>query len=82
MKSQRKLQIGKSGLTPEFIEQVKKVFENAELIRISILKSACRDKEHAKEMGDELVDSLGKNFTFKLIGYVLVVRKWRRAIRS
>ena len=74
----KKLQIGKSGLTSKFIEQVKKVFENAELVRISILKSACRDKEHAKKIGEELVDALGKNFTFKLIGYVLVVRRWRK----
>lgn len=81
MKQQKKLQIGKNGLTPEFIEQVKKFFEKSESVRISILKSACRDKEHAKEMGEELVEKLGKNFTYKLIGYVLVVRKWRKARR-
>jgi len=81
VKPQKKLQIGKNGPTPEFVEQVKKVFENAELVRISILKSACRDKTQAKEIGEELVEALGKNFTFKLIGYVLVVRKWRKARR-
>lgn len=78
MKPQKKLQIGKNGLTKEFIKQVEVIFKNTESIRISILSSCTRKKEEAKKIGDELVDALGKNFTYKLVGYVLVVRKWRK----
>ena len=55
MKAIKKLQIGKNGLTPEFIEQVKSVFENGKLVKISILKSACRDKKDAEKIGKELI---------------------------
>jgi len=76
-----KLQIGKKGLTNEFIEQLKIVFKNEESVRISILKSACRDKEEAKQMTDKILSELGRNYTSRLIGYVVVIRKWRRPQR-
>lgn len=82
MKSIRKLQIGKNGLTDEFIQQVKRVFEGANVIKISILKSACRDKAQAKEMAEKIVDSLGKNYVYRLVGYVLTINKFRRNIRE
>jgi len=75
------LQIGKQGMTSEFIEQVRSAFKNSEQVRISILKSACRDKEKAQTMGEKLIENLGRNFTYRLIGYVLVVQKWRKARR-
>ena len=74
-----KLQLGKSGLTSEFIENLKKIFANAEHVRIGMLKSSTRDKEEAKKWSRDIVSKLGKNFTYKLIGWTLVIRKWRRA---
>ena len=76
-----KLQIGKNGLTEAFIEQVKNIFANEERIKISILKSACRDKKQAEEICQKLVDGLGKRFTYKLVGYVATVQKWRKDMR-
>ena len=81
MKPIKRLQIGKNKLSLSFINQVKIIFKNEEIIKISILKSACRNKKDAEKMADELVDSLGKNFTYKLIGYVLTIRKFRKPIR-
>lgn len=78
MKQIKKLQIGKKGLTEEIIEQIKKNFKYQELIKIELLSSCCRDKEKAKEIAENLIKNLGKNFTYKLIGYVLSVRKWRK----
>jgi len=74
-----KLQMGKNGLTPAFIENLKKLFVTAEHIRIVMLKSSTRDKAEAKKWADEIISKLGKNYTYKLIGYTLVLRKWRRA---
>lgn len=74
-----KLNLGKKGLTPEFIENLKKLFANVEHARISMLKSSTRDKEEAKKWAEEIVNGLGKNFTYKLIGYTLVIRKWRKS---
>lgn len=77
----KKLQIGKKGLTDEFLEQLSKAFDNTELIKITILKSACRDKKEAKEIEEKILNHLGKNFTSRLIGYVLTIRKWRKPKR-
>ena len=77
----KRLQIGKNGLTPAFVEQVRSVFENEKLVKISILKSACRDKAGAKEIAEGLVSALGKNYDYKLVGYVLTVMKFRKVRR-
>lgn len=77
----KKLQIGKKGLTPEFVEQLKRIFENEQMLKIAILKSACRDKKEAEKMTEELLEALGKNYTARLVGYVLTIRKWRKPMR-
>jgi RNA-binding protein YhbY len=81
MKPIKRLQIGKKGLSPSFIEQVKKIFNDEEVLKISILKSACRDKKEAMIMADSLVEALGKKYSYKLIGYVLTIRKFRKVQR-
>ena len=81
MKQIKRLQMGKNGLTPAFIDQVKSIFEGETLIKVSILKSACRDKKDAKKIGDDLVDALGKKYDYKLVGYVLTVVKYRKMQR-
>lgn len=81
MKQIKKLQMGKKGLTPEFIDQVKSIFEKETLIKVSILKSACRDKKEAEKIGDDLIEALGVKYDYKLIGYVLTVIKYRKSQR-
>ncbi|MEI6058284.1 MAG: YhbY family RNA-binding protein [archaeon] len=80
----KKFQIGKNGLTEQFIQQVRHCFDNSDAViaKIEILKSACRDKAQAKEMGQKIVDALGPNFDFKLIGYVVTVLKFRKKVRE
>ena len=78
MKQIKKLQMGKAGLSEAFVAQVKSIFETETLIKISILKSACRDKSDAKKIGADLVDELGKKYDYKLVGYVLTVIKYRK----
>ena len=78
MRPIRQLQMGKAGLSEAFVKQVKGAFENETLLKISILKSACRDKKDAKKMGEDLVEELGTKYGFKLVGYVLTVIKFRK----
>jgi RNA-binding protein YhbY len=79
----KRLQLGKNGLSPEFINQVKSIFEDSKetMVKVSILKSACRDKKEAEKIAQDLVASLGKNYDYKLIGYVMTVKKFRKAQR-
>jgi RNA-binding protein YhbY len=81
MHSIKKIQIGKNGLTPEFMGQLKKTFEKSDSVKISLLKSACRDTKEAEEIGQKIVDALGKNFVFRRVGYVISVNKFRRNVR-
>jgi len=76
-----KLQIGKNGLTNEFIKNLKKVFETKtnESVRINVLKSATRSRKELEEINNKILEDLGKNFTSKVIGYTLVLRKWRKS---
>ena len=81
MKQIKRLQLGKNGLTPAFIEQFKSIFESETLIKISILKSACRDKKDAEKIGKDIIEALGVKYDYKLIGYVLTVIKFRKPQR-
>lgn len=76
------LQIGKNGLTEGFIEQVKRISATEERMKITILKSACRDKTEAEKMCEDLVDKLGKNYTYKLVGYVCTLFRFRKDVRK
>ncbi len=75
------VQLGKKGLTENFIESLKGYFKNYQNVKISVLKSACRDREELTEIKDKILDKLGANYKARVIGYTIVVKKWRRAVR-
>lgn len=72
------MNMGKNGLTPGFLGQLKKEFEHESLIKVVILPSATRDREIAKKMTQEIKDFLGEKYTARLIGYTVTVQKWRK----
>ncbi len=78
MVNMTRLNLGKNGLTPGFIENLKKNFTKVEHVRISLLKSSTRDKEEVKKWTEEILKSLGVNYTSKIIGYTIILRKWRK----
>lgn len=73
-----RIQMGKNGLTNEFLDNLKHLFIKTTSIRISLLKSATRDRQEAEKIAERIVSNLGNNYSCKKIGYTLVVRKWRR----
>ena len=81
-KTVAKFQIGKQGLTKSFIENIKNSFKTREDVRISILKSAKRDKESVKKIAVEIIKNLGENFTYKIIGFTISIKKWRKVRRQ
>ncbi len=78
VKPVKKIQLGKKGITPEFIDQIKTIFQKQKILRINVLKSACRDKEQKIEFAEEIVKNLGSNYKYKIIGYVIVILKFRK----
>lgn len=75
------IQIGKNGLTEGLVTRLKNDFKTHELVKIHVLKSAGHDKEKVAEMSEELLDKLGKKFTCRIIGFILIIRKWRKEKR-
>lgn len=69
------LQIGKQGLTPSFIETVISAFKHHKQVRISVLKSATRNKEELKKMALEIIDKLPLKVKHRLIGYTIILIK-------
>lgn len=78
MKQIKRLQIGKNGLTDALIEQIKSIFKSEKMIRVSILKSARKNKSDAEAIAEKLIDVLGPKYGYKLVGYVLTITKYRK----
>ncbi|MCX6750795.1 MAG: hypothetical protein NTZ83_05030 [Candidatus Pacearchaeota archaeon] len=45
------------------------------------MRSCCRDREELKKINEEILEKIGKNYTSRIIGYTIVVKKWRREMR-
>ncbi len=65
------LQIGKSSLTPEYIEAVREAFNTRELIKINVLKNCLDDP---KEMAQIIADRSGAEVV-QVIGRKIVLYK-------
>jgi RNA-binding protein YhbY len=75
------MQIGKNGVTKNLIETLKSFFKNRHIVKITVLKSAGRDREKIKNISENILSELGKNYTSRIIGFTIVVRKWRKPMR-
>lgn len=78
---QIQMQIGKNKLTPEFIKDIEKRLEKQRnaVVKISVLKSARENKGDVKKYAEELLITLGPNYTAKTMGFTITLRKWRKA---
>lgn len=74
----REVQLGKNGISENFIYSLKNQFHNCNNVKIAVLPSCCRNKSELKKIEKEILDRLGKNFTAKTIGYKINVKKWRK----
>ncbi len=73
------IQLGKNGITNNFIYTLKNHFKKHENVKISVLKSAGHNKEKVKKYSEEILEKLGGKYTAKIIGFTIVVKKWRKA---
>lgn len=78
MRTIGKIQLGKNKVTENFILDLQNRFKTHKNLKISILRSCCRDKKELEKIRDEIIKLLGKNFTAKAIGYTLALKKWRQ----
>ena len=70
------IQLGKFGITDNFMESLKNQFKKSRTIKVSVLKSAGRG--NVEEYKKKLLEKLGKNFTARKIGFTIILKKWRK----
>ena len=75
------VQLGKQGITDNFISTLESHFKNHGNVKICVLKSARESREKVKRYSEEILEKLGKNYTAKIIGFTINVKKWRKARR-
>ncbi len=78
---QRQIQLGKQGITENFISTLKNHFKKCKTVRISVLKSAGHEKQKVNEYSKRIIEELGKNYVSRVIGFTIVVRKFRKDVR-
>jgi RNA-binding protein YhbY len=75
------IQLGKQGISDNFFQTLQSHFKDRTTVKIVVLKSACRDKSELKEIVEKILDGLGKNYTARVIGYTIALKKWRKERR-
>ena len=77
------IQLGKNGVTENFILTLISQFKKHDIVKVHVLKNA-RDsgkegKKDVKKYSDELLKILGNKYTSKIVGFTIIVKKWRKA---
>lgn len=81
MTSRQEIQLGKNGLTHELLGEIKKRFDinKFENIKVHVLRSARENREDVKKYAEQIQSYLGEKYTYKIIGFSIFVKKWRKA---
>ncbi|PIZ82175.1 hypothetical protein COX98_00625 [Candidatus Pacearchaeota archaeon CG_4_10_14_0_2_um_filter_30_11] len=53
-------------------------FQKVRTLKISVLRSARENKGDVKILADKLLEELGEYYTAKVIGFKIVLKKWRK----
>ena len=79
--TQGQVQLGKNGITENFIATLKSHFKNHGDIKVVVLRGASREKAQIKEYSKKILGSLGSYYTAKIIGFTIFIKKWRKPRR-
>ena len=77
---QLEIQLGKNGLTSEFLADLKKRFEKPGVknIKVKVLQSARESREDVKKYSEGILKSLGNKYSTRIVGFSIFVKKWRK----
>jgi len=76
------MQIGKNGITEGSLVWLENTFKTHMKVKISVLKAAGHTKENVKEMADKIVERLGRNYVYKIVGFTITILKFRKPVRK
>ena len=72
------IQIGKKGISDTLIETLKSHFKKHTNVKVVFLKNSARDKRKMKKNAEQIVNELGKNYTYRILGFTVFIKKWRK----
>jgi len=75
------MQLGKQGLTENFIGTLKHHFDKSKNVKISVLSPAGHDKAKVKKYKGDILEKLGRNYTARIVGFTIAIKKWRKPVR-
>ena len=83
--AQTSIQLGKNGVTENFIASLNNQFKYHYQVRIRVIKNAgeneVRDKNKVQELSDEILAKLnaeGINYSAKILGFTIIINKWKK----
>ncbi len=76
------IQIGKKGISENLIETLKSHFKNHQNVKVVFLKNSVRDRKKIKKHAEEIIEELGKNYTYRVLGFTIFIKKWRKPKRQ
>jgi len=74
-------QLGKAGLTENFIETLRKSFKRHENIKIALLKTCSRDRGEIEKIAKEISSKLGNEkqiFKYKILGFTIFLKRCKK----
>lgn len=73
-----KIQIGKMGVTENFLKTLETYFMKHKNVKVSVLKAAREEREDTRKYADKILEHFGKKYTAKIIGHTIALKKWRK----
>ena len=81
MTIQSHVQLGKNGVTENFVRTLQDHFRKHTAVKVSVLKGAGHEREKISRYSREIVEKLGRNYVAKTIGFTIFIKKWRKNVR-
>ncbi|MEK6829414.1 MAG: YhbY family RNA-binding protein [Nanoarchaeota archaeon] len=75
------VQLGKQGVTNNFVQTLEGHFQNHRIVKVSVLKNARKDKNDVKMHAEEIIKRLGDHYDYRMIGFTIILRKWKNSVR-
>lgn len=75
------VQIGKNGISEKTIESIETHFKSHQNVKVVFLKNSGRDKNKVKKFAEQAVEKLGKNYTYRIVGFTIFIKKWKKPKR-
>jgi len=75
------IQIGKNGIPENLSEILQDHFKTHQNVKLVFLKTSFRDKKKIKTTVEEILNELGTNYTYRIVGFTVFIKKWRKSMR-